>query len=450
MRYSWSTHRVPLIKSLVSCCLLFLFAQNSLAAQNTYYQKAAQLINAKDYDGAYQETLKLLKERPEDLFLLRIQGVCLMETGHHDAAVWVLQEAVTINPQSVACRYYLGQALAYRGSVREAVAVLESVLAMAPDSAYARHAENILPKLLELIDSATVIPDVNRWNIYVRTAAEYDDNVPLRPLNSDVEGPTESWRLNYSLYGEVRFPDQKIDNMPFTLGLGYSLSGSEYDRPIFDYYDLFSQNLSLYMSRNGTLLDNFYNLRLEVHSSDTKLGWDPYSKSSGVSLSLQYNWLDMIATTLLSSWDNKDYENDTDWQEYYSLDGDEYNLGLYNSFYFLENSLIFGLNYNYRAMNAEGYQAELRSNDITTSLTVNLPFESRLYGQIAYQQEDYPEYYPVGRLDDIWTFYTSLQRPLFGDVLFLELAYTYATADSDYDYARYERNVISAALSLSY
>ena len=101
-------------------------------------------------------------------------------------------------------------------------------------------------------------------------------------------------------------------------------------------------------------------------------------------------------------------------------------------------------------MNAEGYQAELRSNDITTSLTVNLPFELRLYGQIAYQQEDYPEYYPVGRLDDIWTFYTSLQRPLFGDVLFLELAYTYATADSDYDYARYERNVISAALSLSY
>jgi hypothetical protein len=450
MRSSWPLYRVSLTSLLIFFCSLFISSQNSFAAQNKYYQKAAQLINAKDYSGAYQETLNLLKERPKDIFLLRIQGVCLMETGHHDAAVSVLQKAVTIDPQSVACRYYLGQALAYRGSIREAVTILESVLALAPDSAYAQHAEKILPELLELIDSAVVIPDENRWNIYLRTAAEYDDNVPLRPLDSELEGSTDSWRLNYSLYGEVRFPDQKIDNRPFTLGLGYSLSGAEYEQSIFDYYDLFSQDLSLFLSRNGILFDNFYNLRLQAHTSDTRLGGDPYSRVSGASLSLQYNWLNMIATTFFSSWDDKDYENDTDFPEYYSLDGNEYNLGLLNSFYFLENRLILGLNYNYRVMNADGYQAELRSNDITTSLTANLPFELRFYGQIAYQQEDYPEYYPVDRLDDIWTFYTSLQRPLFGDLLFLELAYTYSTANSDYDYARYERNVISAALSLSY
>ncbi|MCK5516844.1 MAG: tetratricopeptide repeat protein [Desulfobulbaceae bacterium] len=450
MRSSWSTDRAFIIALLILLSFFHFSPQNSFAVQNTYYRNAIQLINAKDYRGAYRETRNLLKETPDDIFLLRIQGVCLMETGYHDAAVSVLQKAVTIDPESVACRYYLGQALAYRGSIREAVTLLESVLTLAPDSAYAKHAQNILPELQELIDSETIVSDENRWNIYLRTAVEHDDNVPLRSLNSDLEGPTDSLRLNYSLYGEIRFPDQKIDEMPITLGLGYSLSGAEYDRSIFDYYDLFSQDLSAYLSRNGAIFDNFYNLRLEVHASDTQLGGDPYSKVSGIKLSLQYNWLEMIATTFSSSWDNKDYEVDTDFPEYYSLDGNEYNLGFFNSFYFLENSLVLGLNYNYRVMNAEGFQAELRSNDITASLTTNLPFELRLYGQVVYQQEDYPEYYPVDRFDDVWTFYASLQRPLLDDVLFLELAYTYATANSDYDFARYERNVVSAALSLSY
>jgi hypothetical protein len=281
-------------------------------------------------------------------------------------------------------------------------------------------------------------------------AAEHDDNVPLRASNSEETGPTESWLLKYSLYGELRFADQKIDTWPFTLGFGYSLSGSEVEHRAFDDYALLSQSLRLFLSRSGDLFGNFYDLRLGGHASDTELGGESYSKVSGASLSMQYNWLNMIASTLLSSWDSKDYVSDSAFPQYYSLDGNEYNIGLYNSFYFLENRLILGLNYNYRVMDAEGSQAELQSNDLSASLTVNLPLEIRFLGQAWYQQEDYPEYYPADRLDDIWTFYASLQRPLVWEQLFLEIGYTHATADSDHDYATYEKDVYSTALSLSF
>lgn len=441
-------------KVFLTAVLVLVLALHASAhhvfAQDDFYQQVTRLINAKEYAGAYQEAQRLLEQRPDDIYLLRVKGVCLMEAGYQDQAVAVLRKAVALDPDSVSSRYFLGQALAYRGSIREAVAILETVVSLAPESAYARNTQTILPQLLQLIETEQVIADEQRWNAYFRAAFEYDDNVPLRASNSPFDSPTDSWRLSYSFYGEARFPDQKIDKMPFTLGLGYSLSGSEYERSEFDIYDLFSNDVSLFVSRDGTLFDNFYSVRLNLHATDTKLGWDPYSKIAGTGLSFQYNWLGMVASTLSASMDSKDYEEDTEFPEYYSLDGKEYNFGFFNSIYLLDNRLVLGLNYNYRKMDAEGIQAELRSNDLSGSITVSLPLRLRLYAYLGYQQEDYPDYYPVARLDDVWTVYTSLQRPIWQEKLFLELGYTYSTANSDYEYAEYRRNIFSAGLNLSF
>lgn len=173
----WLTKRWHLMGIFFFSCVLLFSGQSSSAAEAGFYDKASQLMNGKDYVAAHQEIQELLKERPEDIFLLRNKGVCLMESGQHDAAVKVLQRAVTIDPESISCHYFLGQALSYRGSIREAVAALESVLALAPDSTYAQQVKTILPQLWELIDSAAVIRDENRWNLYFSTAADYDDNV---------------------------------------------------------------------------------------------------------------------------------------------------------------------------------------------------------------------------------------------------------------------------------
>jgi hypothetical protein len=434
--------------------LLFFFdpfAQTSpsRAGEESYWQPVAADIQAGRYAEAYSKVDHLLEQYPGDGLLLRIKGICLLETEYFDAAVAVLEDALDADPASIASRYYLGQALAYRGSIREAIAVLEEMKRRAPDSEYVRLAEPALVELHNLVDSEAVLPDSRRWYLYGRVATEYDDNVPLRPNNSSDDSDKESWSLAYSLYGEYRFPDQKIDQGPVTLGFGYSLNGNEYERSLFHGYEMFSHGLSVFVSHAGNLLEKFYDLRLEGRYTFTRLGGEEYSRVGSLNSSFSWNWYDQASSTASLGWSRLIYEDDGEFPEYYSNDGDEYSLGLQNYLYLLENRLTLGLNYQYRIRNTKGCQNDLRSNDVTGSLTLALPWSLRLHTDLTYQQEDYPDYRDVSRLDNIWTWYTSLEY-VFLRYLTLELGYTHATADSNLDFAQYRRNVFTIALSASY
>jgi hypothetical protein len=418
------------------------------AVDTPYWQPVVEFLQTGDYASAYDQIQTLLESRPGDALLLRFKGVCLMETGYNEAAVTVLYDALEAAPNSVATKYYLSQALAYRGSVLESIRLIDEIIEMAPDSQYAQLASSVLPELEALTVTITAVPDVRRWNLYARVGTEYDDNVPVRSNDSDETTTQDSWKFIYSFYGEVRFPDQKIDSKPFTLGLGYSLSGTEYEEDLYKGYDLFSQALSLFLSHDGTWLERFYNIRLETRFNTTKLGWDDYSDVGSLDLSFSYYWHEQITTTFISSWSNKSYEDDTEYPEYYSRDGNEYDFGLRNYFYLMQNKLVLGLHYLYRNEDAEGYQSELRSNDLTGSIAYSLPYDVRLTGSIIYQQEDYPEYRPVGRLDNVWTFNSGLEYT-WKDIWTAELYYQYATADSDQDLGDYQRNIVGIGLSVS-
>jgi len=89
------------------CCSL------PLDAAQEYWQTAAELVQAGEYAAACQVVDGLLADRPDDVLLLRIKGICLLETERETEAVSVLRHATEIEPTSVACRYYLAQALAY-------------------------------------------------------------------------------------------------------------------------------------------------------------------------------------------------------------------------------------------------------------------------------------------------------------------------------------------------
>jgi len=439
---------------IVFCLLVLLFVFRAPAGaeekgQRPYWQPVAEAMQAGDYPEAYARVSALLNKHPGDALLLRIQGICLLETGYYDAAVAVLGDALEADPGSIACRYYLGQALACRGSIREAIAILEEMKSMAPDSEYVRLAAPALAELHNLADSEAILPDARRWYLYGSVASEYDDNVPLSPNNSGDDSVRDSWLLSYSLYGEYRFPDQKIDRSPVTLGLGYSLNGSDYFRSSFHGYDTFSQAISLFIDHAGLLLDRFYALRLEGQYNFTWMDGDQYSDVGAITGSFTWNWLDQLSSVASISWSNLQYEDDGEFPGEYSSDGDEYCFGLDNSLYLLDNRLVVGVRYQYRSRDAEGSQNDLHSNDVTGSLILALPWNLRLRTDLTYQEEDYPEYRDVSRLDDIWTWYTSLEYT-FLDLFTLELRYTHATADSTVDYAEYRRNVAAVGLSASY
>ena len=153
---------------LTCCCLAITWQANGAAGENQpYWKAAAEHYQAGRYLEAREEVDRLLGTRHEDPLLLRIKGVCLIELGQPDRAVEVLTGVIDREPNDVAARYYLAQAYAYRGSVREALGQLETVTALAPDSEYARLAADARPELEALIQSSSALRDSRRWNLYL-------------------------------------------------------------------------------------------------------------------------------------------------------------------------------------------------------------------------------------------------------------------------------------------
>jgi len=438
-----------LVGKLFSTLFIFLMLVTvGHTADSPVWNPLLEYMQNGNYSAAYNDTQLLLNKYPDNEVLLRIKGICLIETGYYDAAVIVFRNILDAHPDSTATRYYLAQGLAYRGSLLEAIVMIREIMSMAPDSEYAMRAQQALPELEHLINTAAVISDTQRWNIYTRITAEYNDNVPLRSSESLENGPDDSFQMTYSLYGEYRFFDQKIDTIPFTMGLGYSLDGTDYGRDIFKSYDLFGQKINLFFSHDGNILGKFYNVRFEGLAAKTWLDGENYSKISTFRLNFQYSWNVFFTTTFVSSWANKDY--DEPYQDpLYSQDSDEYNFGIQNSWYLLDNRVIIGFNYLYRRNDAVGDLSDYKSNDLSGSATISLPWKFRWAAQVSFQQEDFPEYHPVGRLDNIWTFWTSLEHPLYDDKVTLGLNYTYTTADSNLNFSDYHNNIVGLAVSVS-
>lgn len=130
------------------------------AGETSYWLSIVEFVQAEDYPAAYTETRRLLEIHPDDALLLRIQGICLLETGYLDEAVTVLTKALTLDSKSLACRYYLSQALAYRGSILESIKFVEEIISMAPDSEYATLAQPALKELYKPFRNSSCYP---RW-----------------------------------------------------------------------------------------------------------------------------------------------------------------------------------------------------------------------------------------------------------------------------------------------
>ncbi|MBN1669485.1 MAG: tetratricopeptide repeat protein [Kiritimatiellae bacterium] len=413
-------------------------------------QAAASLIKARQYAPAVQELDRLLTERADDILLLRLKGVCLMELGQSDEAAAVLKRAVALAPENVACRFYLAQALAYRGSVAEALRELGKVREMAPDSPYAERAATVIPKLHQLALSAQPMPAKRRWNVAARIAGEYDDNVPARSKHDEDGGSTDAWRALLSLYLEYRLLDQKIEKTPFTLGAAYSVYANWHEDDLYTDYDLVVHSGTVFVRKSGRRLLP-YNLEIAGSYSDVQLGTEPYSETAEARGELSIQWADWAVAAPRYSMSWKGFEDDTVQPDLYSRDGLDQTIGIDQYFYLFDNRLILGLGYGYRTARTEGGTFDIDSHNGQMSASVALPLNLRIRTRVEYADEDYIEYTPdPRRTDDSWTVSTSLSRAVCGDWLRAELNHTYVTSQSTLAFAEFDRNVYGASLRGSF
>lgn len=442
-------NKVALCFALAGFLLTVLTAS---AIAQEFWDKPADLLQSGDFAGAYAEAEQLLVEHPDDPVLLRIQGVALLSAGYADESVQLLVYALSRHPDRVSFRYYLAQAYAAAGYLAEALAEVDAVIAEAPSSDYARHCREVRPELSSLTVTEQALPAAKRIDVYLRGGYEFDNNVAARSSADEaIAGKAETWRWVASAYAEWRALDQMADGLPFTLAPAYSYYRTGHQEDEFSGYDVASHTPSLSLSRNGYLGQRYYRLRLAGDYSMTELDGEDYSEVAGAQASAGLHWADFSMLQISGRYQWNEYENDTDFPEYYSRDGEEWTAGVDLYFYLLNNRVVLGLGYDYRVAETDGLLFELESSDYNANVSISLPAEFRVYASYAYREQDYTKFSPdPRRIDDVGTVYASLSRPLVKDRLMLELNYTRVVSDSTLDFAEYEQEVYGAAVSLTY
>jgi tetratricopeptide (TPR) repeat protein len=435
-----------------ACLVLALVALIScpaFAAEGDHWQKAGELIQAGNYSQALQEVDRLLGERPGDVLLLRFKGICHLQLNDLDSSVKSLKEALQKDPNSVAARYYLAQAYAYRGNVLLAIELLTEVREKAPGSRYAEQAARVLPELQSLAVTAQAVSDNKRWNVTLRSGGEFDDNAMARSDNDPDVTHTDTWRFISSAYLEIRPVDQNVDRTPVTGGLAYSIYQSLHERTeAFEEFDLTSQTARVFLRRSDRAWGKPVKFEVYGDYTDSRLGNHSYGQDVSTGASLHWQWAPWATVSPSYSIKWKDFRNDTTAPEQFSRDGHEQSFGVSNRIYAFQNSVVLGTSYYYRRAQARGSQFDIDSHDIGGNVNVSLPWQWGLFAGVTYSTEDYVQFVPEPtRADDSLSVSASLSRPLWNPNLMMEFNYNYTTADSNIDFSGYSRQTFGVAFT---
>lgn len=445
--------------------LLALAGLSPLSAQlSPSHQKLAYVVREGDVARTLDAADRILQTTPQDVTALRVKAIALMENDQLPEAIAVLRQALKIDPDSVACRYYLAEALATQGHLAESVALLDDVKKRAPSSEYARRADIVLPDLRIMVVGTSNSYDaiygalgtpasssVKRLGVQLRAALEYDDNVAARADGSGFSGPESSIRALFGWAVDFAPLHQQLDDSPVTLGLTFDGYQSWHERTALGAYDVNQNILGAYLDRQGELGDVSYRARIGGAWEYTRVGGEFFNHAEGLRTRFDLQWKPWALTSLRYDYDHKNFSDDTPLPETFSRDGDYHNAGLDQYFYLWDNRVILGLGYSYRWADTRGSQFEISGHGANLSLQVDLPARLTWRGSVQYLNEDFTQYTPnPQRLDNAWIFTTSLSRPVFTDNLTLELSYSYSVADSSVQFAEYERQILGLGLRYRY
>lgn len=430
--------------------VFLLFALSLTARAAEYWEQAVAHIEADRYAEALDELNGLLASRPDDSFLLRLKGFTLIAQDRDSEAIPVLESAVEADPEDTAAHYYLGQAYAYSGYIDHAIQRLEYVQSSAPDSRYAEASGQLLGQLYGLAQTSGDGYGDKRWEMTAQLGAKYDDNVPARADNDPDDSPTSSWVYTLSGYGKYEF--LRLDELAHPMRAGVSVSGyqSFHKRDAFEPFDLTSGTAKLFTTLRGDIAEQPYTVSVDTGATRARLDGDPYSVEYFVNTSLDLQLGDHFLPSLGYKYTDMDFENDSEFPEFFSRDGDEHVASAGANVYLLDNRLILGATYSYTTTDTRGSQFDVSSSGVDAFAYAALPGSFNLTLTGSYSEEDYEEFVPdPTRLDDVWTYGVTLDRKLL-DGLKLSLSWTRTEAESNREFADYQREIVDLSVRYAF
>ena len=277
-----------------------------------------------------------------------------------------------------------------------------------------------------------------RYNLFVKTGLEYDDNVRLEPVNEDVGADAGDFVASVYFSGQYKF----VNTFTRKIGVGYS----HYQTRHFDIteFDLIAGVFSLFYQER--LSENLY-LSLRYDPAYYILDYENYMRRHQLSPSLLLRFSESRGIRFKYSYMNSKYFTDK------GRTGDSYQVGadFFSLLFANRGELTVGVDYGkYETDDPDFTHDELGAR---LEFTLNLPNDFKLALKADKERRRYDNIDSnslVHRRDNKYSLGFELSHPLYYRWLELGLAYRYTNNDSNIDAYSYDKNVTGVSLSAKF
>jgi hypothetical protein len=341
-------------------------------------------------------------------------GRLLLERGDADAARWLLERALELDPLSAAAEFDLGRALAAVGEPQRAAEHLARVDVLAPDSEYAAQAAALAAELnlpgaeiepasyeVRPFDGTEKIPErlplaekaprryFTDYQIDAQLGAQYNSNVGLTPLSRNLApGSQSSFQALFSPFASVDVYEADAWRVGTAFAGDFTLNEGDFSR----------FNLQSYRPGAFVEADLLVGETLIVPRVDYEFGIDEFDGSTfatrnQVNTSALALWSPTQATIGFWSIDYTDFRNDGAVPFVTSRDGWTNALGVTHevTLPYRHWSLVRG---TVQVDHAEARGSDYRYNGVELSTGVEVPLwygvEAR--GRAGWGFRDYPDF----------------------------------------------------------
>jgi tetratricopeptide (TPR) repeat protein len=394
------------------------------------YDIAYLYYKMENYSRAAERFKTLVITEPDNVLAHYQCGISLYKQRQYAEALDFFVAASEMSPTIKANGYYYaGICLLNLGNYDQAIERLAYVEAKADSELLKDHAI----RWLNVIERQKV--SMKRYRLYLKIGYQYDSNVTLDPIDTDIIADEDDFLTLVYLSGSYNF----INRKRFVVGAGYNHYQTLHNR--LTEYDLIAGIGSIYgRYRTGqflfslTYFPHYYWLDTEDYLRRHQ--WTP-------DITWRIN-RDLITRLSYSYYDNDYFQSD-------DRDGHTHEPVL-SAYYFFNNrnAFVFGsLGYeDYNATSPDQYYEQVK---LRGGLSLKIPWKLTLYTTVRYYDKNYNHVnsiYNVEREDDKFNGTIALSRQIVYEWLILTGEFDYTKNNSnidDYGYRRYRGTLSLAA-----
>lgn len=394
---------------------------------------------------------------PGDPLVQYYLGLVYQELEAFDQSSVRFRQAMRLSPDlTLSSYYYSGIAHYRRGSLEEAKAAFESVIASGePESELVRSAMEYLALI-----RATAASAPRKWDLSFSVSSQYDDNVVLLPLGTQPpgQGTGISQKSDYRTVLFARGEYRPIQTETWIAGGGYGIYQSFHRR--LSGFDVEDHTPSLFVQRQLGRLQ----ARLQYVYDYVKVGRSPYLISHAIQPTFTLAEGESAYTQIQLRYQDKDFQHGR-FTINSTRDGKNWLAGVTQYFLFADNTGHIRVGYTYDTDRTGGGSPALATPGIPTNAdwayrahrlaaglslppiyTLNLNLGFDYYRQDYDNPNSFSETGTTRRQDDIYFLTGTLSRN-FGKHLSVAAEYSYTRDQVNISVFDYHRSVYSLTLT---